>query len=182
MTKALQIKDFPDYYVTDTGDVYSRNIEKNPCGRIKKMNPTTRQNGYNYVTLRKNKKTFQKLVHRLVAEAFIINPENKRTVNHKNGTKTDNRVENLEWNTYSENLYHKHRVLGYKGTMLGKTGSQCPNSKTVLQVKDGKIIAKFSGCHEAERQTNIMYQHIADCCRGIRKTAGGFQWRYALGL
>lgn len=180
--KALRIKDFPDYYITDTGDVYSWNLSKNPNGRIKRLKPLHSKDGYYRIDFMKEKKHYTKSIHRLVAEAFIPNPENKRTVNHKNGIKSDNRVENLEWNTHSENLYHKHRVLGYKGTMLGKTGSQCPNSKTVLQVKDGKIIAKFSGCHEAERQTNIMYQHIADCCRGIRKTAGGFQWRYALGL
>lgn len=180
--KALRIKDFPDYYITDTGDVYSRNFSKNPNGRIKRLKPLHSKDGYYRIAFMKGKKHYTKSIHRLVAEAFIPNPENKRTVNHKNGIKSDNRVENLEWNTYSENLYHKHRVLGYKGTMLGKTGSRCPNSKTVLQVKDGKIIAKFAGCHEAERQTNIMYQHIADCCRGIRKTAGGFQWRYELCL
>ncbi len=62
--------------------------------------------------------------------------------------------------------------------MFGKLGAKCPNSKTVLQIKNGKIIAKFSGCHEAGRNTNIMYQHIAMCCRKERKHAGGFEWQY----
>lgn len=73
-------------------------------GRIKSPNKT--KCGYLVVNLFYDCGLHGKLVHRLVAEAFIPNPENKRTVNHKNGKKDDNRAVNLEWMTYSENVKH----------------------------------------------------------------------------
>lgn len=78
-------------------------------GRILKPGYTV--NGYLQVLLRANGKYKSCRVHRLVAEAFIPNTENKSEVNHKNGVKTDNRLENLEWNTRSENAAHMYRKL-----------------------------------------------------------------------
>lgn len=101
---ALQIKDFPDYYVTDSGDVYSRNYRQ--TGRIKKLIPSMCGSGYLQVNLFSLKKQCCKRIHRIVAETFIPNPENKPQINHKNGTKTDNRVENLEWVSHQENQTH----------------------------------------------------------------------------
>ena len=71
---------------------------------------------YSRIHLMQNKKGSRKMVHRLVAGAFIPNPLNKPQINHKNGSKKDNKVENLEWCTNSENQLHSYRVLGNKHT------------------------------------------------------------------
>ena len=179
MSKAVCIKDFPDYYITDTGYVYSRRVSDytNKCGRIKKIRSAYRS-GYLHVILRKNNKSYDFYVHRLVANAFIPNPENKPEVNHKNGIRDDNRVENLEWVTRSENQTHSHAVLGHKSSTYGKCGVLSKCSKWVQQIKDGVIIAEICGVLEAGRQTKINYKSISSCCRGVRKSAGGYQWKY----
>lgn len=178
MVKALQIKGFPDYYVTDMGDVYSRNYNK--TGRIKKLKLIPDKSGYLRVPLRQDKKQVLRLVHRLVAETFIRNPENKPQVNHKNGNRADNRVENLEFCTASENNLHSYRVLHKKPNInwLNKFGELHPRHKIVLQIQDGKIIAEFGGVRDAARKTGIHFNSIAQCCRGEYKSAGGFQWKY----
>ena len=141
------------------------------------LKPVKDTNGYSVVSLGKHNR---KLIHRLVAEAFIPNPENKPHINHIDGNKTNNFLENLEWATVSENALHSHRVLRHKSVnpTLGKFGKNHHNSKIVLQIKDGKIIAKFYGAAEAERKTKINRTAICMTCRGYHKTAGGFQWKY----
>lgn len=178
MSKAYQIKGYPNYYVTDAGDIYSRNYKN--TGRIKKMKNRINTNGYYQVPIANANGRIDIIVHRAVAEAFIPNPDNKPEVNHINGIKTDNRVENLEWVTRSENMSHRYKTLKYKGTFAGRFGKDNPNSKLVQQIKDGKVIAEFYGTYEAERLTGIDAHHIRNVCNGVygAKTAGGYQWKY----
>lgn len=180
MSKAFSTKDFPGYYITDNGDVYSR-IEHNN-GRIKKLTLHKNRKGYLVADLYKFKKKYSVSVHRLVAEAFIPNPENKPQVNHKNGIKTDNRVENLEFCTGSENMQHSFKVLHRKPSKawLGKKGKDFFKVKIVQQIKDNIVINEFFGTCEASRKTGIDCSSIIRCANGVRKTAGGYKWNYKL--
>ena len=172
------IKDFPEYYVTDKGEVFS--CKEKWRGKVKRIALKKNNRGYILVGLCKKGTITYRLVHRLVAEAFIPNPENKPCVNHKNGNPTDNCVDNLEWATYSENNTHSYRVLGKKPIManLGRFGKEHWNSKIILQICDNKIIAEFYGTGEANRETGINAKNIYACCKGKVKTAGGYKWQF----
>ena len=159
MAKAFKIKGFEEYYATDSGCIYSRTPYNNPFNRIKRLKSSNNGNGYVRVTLRRNGCSFRKYVHRIVAETFIPNPNKRPQVNHKNGIKDDNRVENLEWVTNQENTIHAFSVLNRHGShhLLGKTGVLCRFSKPVLQIRGNDIVAEFCSTLEAQRK----YQGVA---------------------
>lgn len=175
------------YEVSDLGRVRGLNriVKKsngynyNSKGRI--LRPRNKPNGYLFVSLHKLCKPMNLFIHRIVAEAFIPNPEGKKTVNHKNGIKTDNRVENLEWTTYSENHLHSFRELHRISGSKGRSGALSKCSKPVVQfTKNGEFVAEYTGQYEAARKTGINRECISSCCRGVYKSAGGFIWRYKL--
>ncbi len=138
--------------------------------------------GYVFVALYgKDGKSKQKTIHRLVATAFIPNPENKPEVNHLFGIKTDNRKRMLAWNTVSENRKHAHDIGLKKANkgMLGKFGSKHHNSKVVAQYDlDGNFIKKYFGTREAQRETGIDQVSISRACRGIIPRASIYKWKY----
>jgi len=116
-------------------------------------------------------------VHRLVAKSFIDNFKNKPDVNHINGIKSDNRFDNLEWVTESENS--KHAVAA--GLIIGRSGEKNANSKKVLQFDlQGYFIKQWNCISEASKELNVPTTNISKCCIGRKhsKTAGGYKWLY----
>lgn len=97
------IKDYPNYEVSNFGNVHNKKT-----GKV--LKPIRNKQGYQHVGLPTNGKPKFYLIHRLVASAFIPNPEHKRTVNHLDGDKTNNRAENLEWCDDGENQKHAYRT------------------------------------------------------------------------
>ena len=153
------------YEVSDQGNVRNTRI-----GKILKPGKN-KKTGYLYVNLCKNNKRKNFYIHRLVAQAFIPNPDNKPTVNHINEDKTDNSVENLEWATMSEQQRH-----GTRGERVAKTRKEkgCCCKKVYCYELD----QTFDSIKEADRLTGVSYHCIGKCCQGKLKTAGKMHWKY----
>lgn len=141
--------------------------------------------GYLYVNLWKDGKPKSEKVHRLVASCFCEKPADAECVNHINGIKTDNRAENLEWCTYSDNskkAYEMGLIKATKGSlngMYGIHGKEHPSSKSVLQYSlNGDLIAEYESGIEAGNILGVDGRSIQRCARGERKTAFGYRWSY----
>lgn len=163
-------KDVPGYEdlyrASDEGQIYSKTR--------KKLLRQSYANGYLKTTLVKDKIEKTVLVHRLIAITFLPNPNNYPCVNHKDELKDNNKVENLEWCTYSYNINY--------GTAPKRNSLNHINhkslSKSVLCYKDGMLLKEYSSIHEAQRQTNVKNYNIVRCCKGKTKKAGGYVWKY----
>ena len=129
-------KDIPNwkqYQVSNKGNVKSLNYNKTGKERI--LKPSLCSMGYPMVGLSVNGKSKSKRVHRIVAETFIPNPEGKPNINHINGIKTDNRVENLEWCTQKENIHHSEKNGLAKHARGEKAGRSKLSSADVFTIK-----------------------------------------------
>lgn len=122
------------------------------------------QNGYSYIGIAG--KTFT--IHRLMAIAFIPNPENKPTVNHKDGIKTNNHISNLEWATFSENSQHNYSVLGFQCYMKSVTPYTHHNSKRVAKYVSNKPVAIFASSALAGRVLGYENTYIGMLINGKR--------------
>lgn len=165
------IDDYEGHYqVSNLGNVKSLKF-----GKEKILKPHDNGIGYLQVKLCKNGQKEQPLVHQLVAQAFIPNPQNLPEVNHKDENKTNNSVENLEWVSSKENTNFGTRNLRVAEKLINGI-----LAKKVLQyTKNGTFIREWPSLMEIERQTEFHYQNICACCLGKLKSAYGYVWRYA---
>lgn len=153
---------YPDYKVSNLGRVC------NKTGKILKPAKCGGADGRSYYTVKlsKNGECKNVRVHRLVANAFIPNPDNKMEVNHIDGDRFNNVVSNLEWSTRSENIKHSFRVLNRKGG----------RERKVVRVEDKKV---FDSLTEATQACGLKsYLSIQYCLSGRNHTAGGYHWQY----
>ena len=132
-------------------------------------------NGYLFIRLSKNSKYTNKLVHRLVAEAFIPNPNNLPQVNHKDEDKTNNVWSNLEWVSASRNSNY-----GTRNTRISNVLANCEStSKRIAQyTKNLELVRIFPSAKEIQRELGYCNGNIIRVCKGHRPFAYGFIWKY----
>ena len=156
--KRKRISDFPKYEVTTDGDVFNQ--------KGLKLKPEKSRNGYLRVSLsNEHIKHKRMLIHRLVAEAFIPNPDKLPQVDHKNEIKTDNNVSNLRWSTPLENLNHSKVIE--KASEAKFTKVKC--------ITTGEI---YNSVKEAADSLGLYHSNIVACCNGRRSKCGGLEWEY----
>lgn len=155
-----------NYYVSDKGQ-----IKNNATGKILKLRCD--QRGYKKTNISINGKLYTVFPHRLVALLFIPNPENKPMVNHIDGNKQNNDVNNLEWVTARENTQHAHKI--------GLISHETTSKKISQYTLDDIYIKTFKSMREAAREVygnENLNSSIWKCANGERSSCKGYKWKY----
>lgn len=162
-----KIEGYDNYEVSNMGRVRSLNFMR--TGRVKVISSSVSRLGYHQVDIFMNGVPEKKTIHRLVAEAFLENPDNLPQINHRDGDKSNNCVENLCWCNQSYNNHHSRGWIKVNES----------RKKPVLQyTKTGEFIKEYSSSHEASRETGVNQGNISACCNGKQKSANNFIWKY----
>jgi hypothetical protein len=168
------------YQVSNIGNV--RSLPRNGTSLCAKILRQSLSKGYPKVNLSKNNLTKEGKVHRLMGFAFMMDTYFEGAhINHINGIKTDNRIDNFKWVTPSENSQHAwdNGLCKPSKYWFGRKGIEASNSKPVIQFDfQGNKIAEYSSATEASQLTNVSRQHISHCCVGTRKSAGKYIWKH----
>ena len=155
------IEGYDGYQISTLGRVKSL---KGRNERILKVG--TNHKGYKYVMLSKNNVPKMFTVHKLVANAFIKNTQNKPQINHIDGNKANNEVGNLEYCTNRENQLHAFKTGLHKTKKINQYDLQ------------RNFIKTWDNISTIKKELKIDISHIGQCCKNIRKTANGFIWEY----
>lgn len=164
MEKWTTIQEASNYEVSTYGNIRNKTTQKILKGRLTKS-------GYLQVSLKidETNKFSNRYIHRLVAIYWIDNPEDKREVNHKDGNKENNNINNLEWVTPSENQKHRHSIG------INKTS----NRRVGKFTKDGELVAEYNSIQEAANaENNGVRVSIDNVVHGKRKSLKGFIWKF----
>ena len=183
------VKEYENLYmISNLGKVRSLDrITRNGRGDfIKKGKILTNINnnmGYEYVRLKDKNESKKFYIHRLVAQAFIPNPNNKKEVNHIDCNPLNNRVDNLEWVSHKENMAYMSKLgrSNKTGEWLEKIKQKnIDNGKSVLQIdpNTNEIINTFKTI-QSVKENGYRPGDVCKCCKGIRKKHKGYIWRYA---
>ena len=162
-----RIKDYPDYLISTSGRVKSFRSISSKLNGGRMLTDTDNGRGYRSITLTNVSGNKTNSLHRLIAITFLPNPENKAEVNHIDGNKANNRVDNLEWVTSKENTNH------------AIDSGLIDNKKAVLQFTiDGDFVREYESIKEAGRQTGVDDSAIVKVCKGIHRQSGNYIWKY----
>lgn len=161
------------YEVSNLGRVKSL-PRKGTKGGLLSENYTNSKH-YAHVLLTKNMKPNTKSVHRLVAMAWIPNPECLPQVNHIDGDKTNNCVDNLEWISNLDNRRHAIRIGISEATPKEAIAA---HKRRVRATNNNHEHVEFDSVRDAEKALRVCNQNIIKVCRGARRTAGGYMWEY----
>ena len=185
------IRDYEGFYeVSNLGGIKRLENDKNRKEKI--LKPYKNKLGYLCINLYRDNKVKQMYVHRLVAIAFIPNPENKPCIDHINTIRNDNRIENLRWVTYKENMNNeltKEKLSGENSNNYGKPRSEEIKKKISESQKGGKnpkargvfcyeLNKSWDTSAEASRELNIDSSNITKCCKGKCKSVKGYRFCY----
>lgn len=172
------------YQVSDFGRVKRIPLKFKIVGvknrRETMLRPEINKWGYAAVSLSYGKVKKMKTVHRVLMEAHVPNPENKRCINHLDGNKLNNNIDNLEWCTHSENSMHASRMGKMRGnqSQLGMINEKSKLSKPIVQLEISGSFVKFWPSIAEARRSGFCPATIVRCLKGRRPHACGYLWKY----